>query len=235
MQTTSLLRPSSNRLTSSPPIAWPSRKASCTRLFSRLLDNGQTVRLPITVSFHQSGTARVTIDEEKRQKKTSNSDTTASARKERYNEAEDWVVVGGTALDKEAKIGHQDKDQITIKYGPSSTFEATFKLSPLSVDFKRDGYTQIKFNERGLLNMEHWRPKIERAEPETKDGEAEGEKKEDEKRMRTRRRREHLVGRELRRQHRLETPRPGERSSRYLLRRLRKCLRNPLPMPDRWL
>jgi len=45
------------------------------------------------------------------------------------------------------------------------------KFSPFSIDFARDGATQVKLNDRGLLNMEHWRPKIEKAEPEQKEGE----------------------------------------------------------------
>jgi alpha 1,3-glucosidase len=135
-------------------------------------DAGETVRLPLTVSFHESGTARVTVDEEKRQKGEIELRHDSKARKERYNEAEQWVIVGGTALDKEAKVDHEDKTQLTVKYGPSSKFEATIKFSPFTVDFKRDGSSQIKFNSQGLLNVEHWRPKIEKQEPEMKEGES---------------------------------------------------------------
>jgi alpha 1,3-glucosidase len=135
-------------------------------------DAGETVRLPLTVSFHESGTARVTVDEEKRQKGEIELRHDSKARKERYNEAEQWVIVGGTALDKEAKVDHEDKTQLTVKYGPSSKFEATIKFSPFTVDFKRDGSSQIKFNSQGLLNVEHWRPKIEKQEPEKKEGES---------------------------------------------------------------
>ncbi|KAK0626408.1 glycosyl hydrolases family 31-domain-containing protein [Immersiella caudata] len=146
-------------------------------------DKGETVRLPLTVSFHESGTARVTIDEEKRQKGEIELRHSSKARKERYNEAEQWVVVGGTSLDKEAKVAFEDKTQITVQYGPSSKFEAVIRFSPFTVDFKRDGQSQIKFNDKGFLNVEHWRQKIEPPpEPEKKEGEeAEGEKKEEEK------------------------------------------------------
>ncbi|KAK3327601.1 glycoside hydrolase family 31 protein [Cercophora scortea] len=148
-------------------------------------DNGDTVRLPVTISFLQSGLARVTVDEEKRQKKEIELRHDSKARKERYNEAEQWVIVGGLALDKDAKVTYEDKNQITVQYGPTSNFEAIIKLAPFGVEFKRDGKTQIKFNDRGLLNMEHWRPKIEPPpEPEKKEGEAEQteeEKKEAEK------------------------------------------------------
>ncbi|KAJ9143755.1 Glucosidase 2 subunit alpha [Pleurostoma richardsiae] len=133
--------------------------------------NGDTVRLPITVSFLQSGTARVTVDEEKRQQKDIELRHNSGARKERYNEAEKWAIVGGTTLDKEAKVVLEDKSQATVKYGPDSKFEAVIKFAPFGIDFKRDGISHIKLNDRGLLNVEHWRPKIEKVEAEKKEGE----------------------------------------------------------------
>ncbi|KAK4191718.1 2 subunit alpha glucosidase [Podospora australis] len=145
-------------------------------------DKGDTVRLPLTISFLESGTARVTVDEEKRQKGEIVLRHDSTARKERYNEAEKWVVVGGLALDKTARIESEDNTQLTVKYGPTSNFEAIVKLSPFAIDFKRDGASQIKFNDQGLLNVEHWRPKIEKApEPEKKEGEGSEETKEAEK------------------------------------------------------
>ncbi|KAM0269423.1 hypothetical protein ACHAQH_009751 [Verticillium albo-atrum] len=137
----------------------------------------ETVRLPITISFLESGTARVTVDEEKRQKKEIELRHDSKARKERYNEAEKLTIVGGLTLDKEAKITHQDKTHITIAYGPSHKFEAVIKLSPFGIEFKRDGASQIKFNDGGLLNMEHWRPKIEKPVEAKVEKAAEGEQK----------------------------------------------------------
>jgi alpha 1,3-glucosidase len=144
-------------------------------------DSGETVRLPITVSFLESGTARVTVDEEKRQKGEIELRHDSKTRKERYNEAEQWAIVGGLTLDTAAKVDFEDKTQLTVKYGPASKFEAIIKLSPFSIDFKRDGASQIKFNDQGLLNVEHWRPKIEKPEPEKKEGEGTEEDKAEEK------------------------------------------------------
>lgn len=138
-------------------------------------DQGETVRLPITVSFLQSGVARVTVDEEKRQKGEIELRHNSVARKERYNEAEKWAIVGGLALDKDAKVVSEDKSKKTIQYGPKSKFEAVVNFAPFSVDFKRDGASQIKFNDRGLLNVEHWRPKIDKPEPEKQEEKKEGE------------------------------------------------------------
>ncbi|KAK4122274.1 glycoside hydrolase family 31 protein [Parathielavia appendiculata] len=143
-------------------------------------DNGETVRLPITISFLESGTARVTVDEEKRQKGEIELRHGSKARKERYNEAERWVIVGGTTLDKAAKVDYEDKSQLTVKYGPSAKFEATIKFFPFSIDFKRDGSSQIKLNDQGLLNIEHWRPKVEKPAPEKKEGESDEENKTEE-------------------------------------------------------
>jgi len=110
-------------------------------------DAQETVRLPLTVSFLASGTARVSVDEEKRQKGDIVLRNDSPVRKERYNEAEKHTIVGGLNLDKDAKVTYQDKDQITIQYGPSSKFEAVIKFSPFSVDFKRDGSSHIKLND----------------------------------------------------------------------------------------
>ncbi|KAK8096936.1 Glucosidase 2 subunit alpha [Apiospora kogelbergensis] len=140
-------------------------------------EQGSTVNLPLTVSFLKSGTARVTVDEEKRKTQSIDLRHDSKARKERYNEAEKWAVVGGLALDPDAKITHEDKKGVTVKYGPEGAFEAVIKFDPFAIDFKRGGDIQIKFNDRGLMNMEHWRPKIDKPEPEKKE---EAEKKDGE-------------------------------------------------------
>ncbi|KAF7555534.1 hypothetical protein G7046_g6527 [Stylonectria norvegica] len=127
---------------------------------------GDTVRLPLTVSFLRSGTVRVTVDEEKRQKKDIVLRNNSPVRKERYNEAESLVIVGGLELDTEAKVLSQDKNQVVVKFGTDSKSEAVIKFSPFGIDFKRDGASQIRFNDRGLFNLEHWRPKIENKEGE---------------------------------------------------------------------
>lgn len=139
-------------------------------------EQGATVDLPLTVSFLKSGTARVTVDEEKRQTKNIDLRHGSTARKERYNEAEKWAIVGGLTLDTDAKVTGESKDGVTIQYGPNGAFEAIIRYEPFSIDFKRDGASQIRFNDRGLMNMEHWRPKVEKVEPEKKEdaGSAEG-------------------------------------------------------------
>lgn len=140
---------------------------------------GQTelVRLPIKISFLNSGSARVTIDEEKRQKGETTLRNESRARKERYNETEIWTIIDGLELSKTAKE-RRDTEKSTVTYGPAGKFEAQITFSPFSIDFKRDSATQIKFNDRGLINVEHWRPKAEVSE--LKEGEVEKNSNEDE-------------------------------------------------------
>jgi alpha 1,3-glucosidase len=132
---------------------------------------GETVKLPVTISFLESGVARVVVDEEKRQNGEITLRHDSKARKERYNEAESWAIVGGLGLSSNAKQ-EREVSKTTVKYGPDNKFEAVITFSPFGIEFKRDGATEIKINDRGLLNLEHWRPKIDNPPPEKKeDGE----------------------------------------------------------------
>ncbi|EPE02720.1 glycoside hydrolase family 31 protein [Ophiostoma piceae UAMH 11346] len=137
---------------------------------------GDTVRLPLTVSFTQSGVARVTVDEERRQNKDIELRHDSKVRKERYNEAEKLVLVGGLELDKTAAVVEDDfeasTNQKVVRYGPEGQFEAHIQYSPFSVEFKRDGATEIKINDRGLFNMDHWRAKVEPKEGDATDAAA---------------------------------------------------------------
>lgn len=128
----------------------------------KTINNGERVRFPVTISLLKSGVARVSVDEEKRQKKEIELRHNSKARKERYNEAQDWVIVGGLDLDKQAQVVFTDKSHASIKYGDDGKFEVVIHFSPFELEFRRNGETHIKFNDRGFLNLEHWRPKIEK-------------------------------------------------------------------------
>ena len=131
------------------------------------------VRLPLTITFLRSGTVRVTLDEEKRQKGQIELRHNSVARKERYNEAQNWAIVGGLDVSKTATFNSRKEDGLTtVLYGPSKNFEAVVRHSPFGIEFKRDAQTHVRFNERGFLNMEHWRSKVER---EQKEGDEEKE------------------------------------------------------------
>lgn len=142
-------------------------------ILKTLASGAETVRLPVAITFLESGTARVTVDEEKRQKGEIELRHGSNARKERYNEAESWAIVGGLEVSQGAAINSQGAEAGITKvvYGPVSAFEAIITHSPFGIEFKRDGETQIKFNDQGLLNVEHWRPKIDKPAVEQKEGE----------------------------------------------------------------
>jgi mannosyl-oligosaccharide alpha-1,3-glucosidase len=151
----------------------------------KTLKDGENIRLPVTVSFLETGVARVTVDEERRL----NGDITlrhdSKARKERYNEAEKWAVVGSLAGSKDASVSQKAaKGTTVINYGPGGEFQALVTHSPFGVSFIRNGETHVQLNERGLMNMEHWRPEPKKPDPvpepsPSAEGEAtEGETKE---------------------------------------------------------
>ncbi|KAI4237603.1 MAG: hypothetical protein L6R40_005894 [Gallowayella cf. fulva] len=130
-----------------------------------LESGGESVRLPLTISFLNSGVARITLDEEKRQKGEIELRHGSPARKERYNEVQDWVIVGGLTVDQDVKPT-TEQDKTIVSYGPKRNFQAVIRHKPFSIDFRRDDETHIQFNSQGWLSMEHWRPKVDREQKE---------------------------------------------------------------------
>ncbi|KAL8711448.1 MAG: hypothetical protein Q9220_004106 [cf. Caloplaca sp. 1 TL-2023] len=144
------------------------KKGQLTGTILKSLDDGsEPVRLPLTVSFLESGVARVTVDEEKRQKGEIELRHGSPARKERWAGVQDWAVVGGLTVDQQVS-GTPGEDTTVISYGPAKKFKALIKHTPFSIEFLRDEEIQIKFNAKGWMSMEHWRPKIDK---EVKEGE----------------------------------------------------------------
>jgi alpha 1,3-glucosidase len=134
---------------------------------------GEKVRLPLTVSFLESGVARVVLDEEKRLKGEIELRHDRNIRKERYNESEKWTIVGGLNPSKAAALSPDAEAGFTkVQYGPDGQYQAVIRHSPFEVSFQRGGETQVKLNDRGLLNLEHWRPKIDAPEGEKPDDES---------------------------------------------------------------
>ena len=125
----------------------------------------EKVRLPLTVSFLESGAARVVIDEEQRLKGQIDLQHNSQARKQRYNEAEKWAVVGGLELSKSATLNANTEEGVTkVLYGPGSSFQAVIRHAPFDVEFQRDGETHVQFNKNGYMNLEHWRKKTNPAD-----------------------------------------------------------------------
>lgn len=114
--------------------------------------------------------ARITIDEAQRQKGDIELRHGSQARKERYNEVDKWALVGQSKSDPGMK-GESSQKETIVSYGPGNGYKAIIRHSPFSVDFVRDDQVQIKLNGNGMMNLEHWRPKVEKEKGEVKEGE----------------------------------------------------------------
>lgn len=142
---------------------------------------GVTVKLPLTITFLESGAARVVLDEEKRKTRDIELRHGSKVRKERYNEAADWTIVGGLETSKRAKVNKGEVGQTRVIFGKKGQHEVIITHKPFGLEFKRDGETQVKMNDAGLLNVEHWRAKIEKPEKAAdENAEGNGEEKTEE-------------------------------------------------------
>ena len=141
-------------------------------IIKTLEDGGEAVRLPLAIAFLESGTVRVTVDEEKRQKGDIELRHGSPARKERYSEVAKWVLVGGLNTNK-AITANIEQEATRVLFGPDNKYEAIIKHSPFGIEFMKDDQVHVKFNERGFMNMEHWRSKVEKVQDEG--GEQEGD------------------------------------------------------------
>lgn len=136
----------------------------------KTVSSGEKVRLPLTVSFLESGVARVVLDEERRMKGDIELRHNSKVRKERYNEAEKYTIVGGLDVSKSASLNPETEAGFTkVQYGPGNSYQAVIRHAPFEISFQRDGQTHVKLNERGFLNIEHWRPKVDNSEGEKED------------------------------------------------------------------
>lgn len=137
----------------------------------KTIGNDQKVNLPLVATFLETGNARFTIDEELRQKGQIELRHNSIARKERYNEAGEWALTGaGLQAQKDTKVERQN-DRTEVTWGTGDAFKAVITHAPFGVEFFTGGEKRIVLNNRGFMNVEHWRPKIEKPVP------AEGEEK----------------------------------------------------------
>ena len=105
------------------------------------------IHFSLEVRFQQDGVARILMDE-------------VDGLRQRYNEAGMWAVQTPPVLamsegDFEVEMG---KAATSIKYA-GGKHELQIQHSPILLTFLRDGQAHIVLNERGLLNMEHFRVK----------------------------------------------------------------------------
>ena len=105
------------------------------------------------------------LDEERRRTGDIELRHGSEARKERYSESPAWALVGGLDVDASAKLSEKgEKGVTTIQFGENQCITAIIRHAPFSIDFQRDGDTQVMFNHRGFLNIEHWRQKVKKEE-----------------------------------------------------------------------
>jgi alpha 1,3-glucosidase len=127
------------------------------------LQTGDAVKLPLTIAFLDSGNVRVTIDEEKRRKGDIELRHGSVARKERYNEAGAWALTGaGLQSQKTASMKKVSKDITEVSWGPNNRLKAIIRHAPFGMEFWSGDEKQIEFNGRGFMNVEHWRPKVDK-------------------------------------------------------------------------
>ncbi|RMZ86491.1 hypothetical protein DV736_g6282, partial [Chaetothyriales sp. CBS 134916] len=138
----------------------------------KAISPNEKVKLPLTITLLDRGKTRITIDEEKRQKGQIELRHGSVARKERFNEAACWALTGaGLNAQKSAKLANAaDKDKSRITWGPRGEYMIVITYRPFGVEFWSGDSKQVVLNERGFLNIEHWRPKVDKPKADDKDG-----------------------------------------------------------------
>ncbi|CEQ39441.1 SPOSA6832_00983 [Sporobolomyces salmonicolor] len=112
------------------------------------------IKFSFEVRFQKDGVARILMDE-------------VNGLRQRYNEAASWTVQTEPVLAQdegnfEVEI---NEERTSVKYA-EGRHELRIEHKPIQVTFLRDGQPHIVLNERGLLNMEHFRVKTVGEQPE---------------------------------------------------------------------
>lgn len=105
------------------------------------------IKFSLEVRIHQDGAARILMDE-------------IDGLRQRYNEAGMWAVQTTPLLAEDSDVHvTYATGETRITYGPGHRHELRLEHSPILLTFSRDGQPHVVLNERGLLNMEHFRVK----------------------------------------------------------------------------
>lgn len=64
------------------------------------------------------------------------------------------------------------KTTTRVLFGLENKFRAIIQHAPFAVDFQIEGETHVQLNSRGLLNLEHWRPRKHTHEAKTEEDES---------------------------------------------------------------
>lgn len=108
------------------------------------------VDFSLDVLFYDDGTSRLKMDES----------APRYGNWKRYDEAAAWAIDQQPTPASEASVQVKiEKDQTHVTFGPDGINTLLLSHTPLKATFSRDGAPQVVLNERGLLHMEHYRPK----------------------------------------------------------------------------
>ncbi|GAA6011944.1 hypothetical protein JCM11491_000111 [Sporobolomyces phaffii] len=112
------------------------------------------IKFSLEVKFQKDGVARIVMDE-------------VDGLRQRYNEAANWAVQTPPemAIDDGEFVVDIGKKKTSIKYA-GGKHEVRIEHKPVKITFLRDGQPHVVVNERGLLNMEHFRVKTVGEQPE---------------------------------------------------------------------
>lgn len=118
------------------------------------------VHLPFIISLYDDDIVRFQMDELKRQDGNSIQLENPNLKKRRYNDLDKWVIDPKLISSQGAFKSVEQKDEdLKLTFGKDAKNYVIIQPKPFSIKFYKDGELQIVFNDRGLLNMEHWRPK----------------------------------------------------------------------------
>ncbi|KAM0750382.1 hypothetical protein T439DRAFT_326351 [Meredithblackwellia eburnea MCA 4105] len=109
------------------------------------------IHFSLQISFQKDGVARIKMDE-------------VAGLRQRYNEAANWAVQSPPTLATQSDDFDVDLDSnglglTTISYAEGKRHQVQIQHSPLKISFFRDGQPHVVINDKGLLNMEHFRVK----------------------------------------------------------------------------
>ena len=112
----------------------------------------ENITFDFEMRFQQDGVARILLDER-------------DGLRQRYNEAASWTLVKEPAIEtsSQAYAASVQETSSVITYA-NGHHEVRIQHNPVLITFYRDGQPHVVLNERGLLNMEHFRLKTVAAE-----------------------------------------------------------------------
>ncbi|PWN54028.1 alpha-glucosidase II precursor [Violaceomyces palustris] len=110
-----------------------------------------TVQFQLNITAFQDGTSRIRMDQV--------GDTYKGWK--RYDEAAKWGIEKLPELASQVQVESLSEPHLATKlsFGPSRSSAILLQHDPLKIEILRDGHLQLVLNDRGLLHMEHFRPK----------------------------------------------------------------------------